>query len=386
MNNSKSILTVAPMCYYPPIEGASKRIIEVADALAGRGHRNTVLGKDFVYQAPVGPVRRLDPLARREWSRPLYGVEALLRLGHYNETKHCRRRWLDVMLRELEGIEFDILYIQFLYAYPFFREYVRGRPVLIDTANSEWQWYDRYAGSSVNPLVKLLCRTSKKRADRIMEILPAGTALVHCSESDMADYRRSRPDLRHLHVPHGCRASTRKTFSRHDDGPRRLLFFSSLSGKMNHDALAYFAESFWPALKDVATLTVAGSHPSRRVHDLCAARGWELRPNLPDDRVAAVFDAADFSILPYRYGVGGKLKLLEACGRGIPVLSTRAGACGQMELPRFVSVTDSPAEWRSIVMGGGFDEGLVDAEVASFLRKFRWSSVVDPLVEQLDEP
>jgi hypothetical protein len=378
-----SVLTVAPMCYYPPIEGASKRIVEITDAIAGHGYRNVLLGKDFVYDAP-GPVRRLELLWARERCRSMYGIEALLTLGHYNETKHCKKRWLDVMLGDLEAIAFDAIYVHFLYAYPFFKEYCRGKPLLIDTANSEWQWYDRYAESSRNPLVKLLCHTSKRRVDHVMEMLPAGTVMVHCSESDLEDYRAARPDLCHLHVPHGFKGSARKRFTSPDGGRKRLLFFSSLSGKMNRDALAYFAESFWPVLKDVATLTVAGSHPSREIRELCSAQGWVLRPNLSDDEVVGAFDAADFSILPYEYGVGGKLKLNEACGRGIPVLCTPAGACGQANLPEFVTISDSPERWRSIITEKVFDPADIDQEVGAFLERSNWVRVVSPLIKTLE--
>ena len=61
--------------------------------------------------------------------------------------------------------------------------------------------------------------------------------------------------------------------------PKQLLFCGSLSNAMNSDALTYFAHKFWPVIKPVAQLTVAGSNPSKHIRRLCADNNWSLVPN-----------------------------------------------------------------------------------------------------------
>jgi hypothetical protein len=255
---------------------------------------------------------------------------------------------------------------------------VRGRRILIDTGNSEWQWFDRFSENTRNPLVKLLCRSSKLRADAIMAELPAGTVMVHCSMSDLEDYRVRRPDLPHLLVPSGCQVAHREHSPDYSSASKRLLFFGNLSGKMNSDALRFFADEFWPSLADLATMIVAGSSPSRQVRRLCERNRWLLRPDVRSEEIAELFGEAHYMVMPFRYGVGSKLKLLEACGRGIPTITTSAGACGQSHLPPSVTISDSPDEWRSTIARPDPGAGSV---ASTFSREFHWNNVVAPLVD-----
>jgi hypothetical protein len=158
--------------------------------------------------------------------------------------------------------------------------------------------------------------------------------------------------------------------------PKQLLFFGSLGSQMSLDALQYFRRALWPSLAPHAKLLVAGAHPRSEIVALCAAEGWELRRDLTEDEVSQVFSETHYSILPFTYGAGSKLKFLDACGRGVPVLATAAGACGQWDLPSYVTVSDDPSVWAQTVLRGDPPGPRWREEVAAYGDEFQWENVV----------
>jgi glycosyltransferase involved in cell wall biosynthesis len=128
-----------------------------------------------------------------------------------------------------------------------------------------------------------------------------------------------------------------------------LIFIGALGIRMNLDALTHFAARYWPAFRarfgDAVTMTVAGSEPLKEVSELCAREGWGLAPNVSEERLGQLYAGATFSLLPFEYATGAKLKLLAALARGVPVLSTNAvGAQASLIAPPSL-MADDPSEW-----------------------------------------
>lgn len=371
-------LTLAPMAFYPPMMGDSKRVHRIARALLRHGVDGLCVGKDFLYRGDDDVKRSPKPI--RVPSRREVGVRAFLKRAHYNEVKHPTAEWLEFARPYLEDPSFDVVYCQFLFTYPTIAPFVKGRPLFVDTNNSEWGWYDRFAESTSSPLVKAVCGFSKRRADEMLASLPSDAIMVHVSQADLEDYQSRRPELMHLVVPNGADTMPRENVPDYvAPGKKNLLFFGSLGGKMSQDSLDYFARDFWPTLKDDAHMIVAGSHPTESIMALCQQNGWELRKDLTEEQVTQVYDETHYAILPFTYGAGSKLKMMDACGRGVPVLSTKAGAVGQDWLPNFVTIDESPQAWLAKIRsseGAGADwRGQVD----EFGRRYGWEGITSGL-------
>jgi hypothetical protein len=158
----------------------------------------------------------------------------------------------------------------------------------------------------------------------------------------------------------------------HSREPKQLLFVGSLSAQMNQDALRHLAERYWPHLRDVTRMCVAGSNPPSTVAALCAAQGWELLPNVTEDELDACYATAHFAVLPFAYGAGSKLKLMEACGRGVPALTTPAGVTGVNQIPPLVQVSEDPATWRKSVQECGPPTGEALQQTLNFADQVSW--------------
>jgi glycosyltransferase involved in cell wall biosynthesis len=204
---------------------------------------------------------------------------------------------------------------------------------------------------------------------------------MHVSERDSGLYRQLRPDLRHIVVENGTSIRLREVIPDYAGQEKRILIFvGNLSAKMNYDALKHFATRFWPSLREYAGFRVVGSHPPAHVEKLCETKGWKLYANVSEDCLQRLYSEAHFAALPFAYGEGSKLKLFEACGRGVPALSTHCGVVGVKQLPALVTVSDDPQVWRKRVIE---TRSLAETELDQLIRfaeEFSWSKLAEKVL------
>jgi glycosyltransferase involved in cell wall biosynthesis len=141
-----------------------------------------------------------------------------------------------------------------------------------------------------------------------------------------------------------------KEYPLHTDFKKiELLFVGALGVKHNLDALRWFSKQFYPTLKPILKqdlgVTIAGSSPTATVTELCRSFGWTLRPDLSEQDLARLYKASTFSILPFRYSTGVKLKLLETFAFGVPCLASEvlSDDVGTLRYPSLAS--NDPLEW-----------------------------------------
>ncbi len=363
--------------------GDAKRNHRLSRALQQIGVSNLYIGKNFVFHSDE-KVEQVAAQTYREWPRALTGLLAFTRRGHYNEVKHCTQRWRKFVAPYLCDERFNVVYCSLVFTYPLIASYVGKRLLVIDTQNSEWEWYASFRKATGNPLIKKVCDFSAARITQIMQQLPPQTIMAHVSESDAEAYRQHRPDLKHVVVPNGGDVSPRAQYPDYSSPKKRLLFFASLHGKMSLDALRHFAERFWPVLSDACEMVVAGANPSSAITALCSQHGWKLQVNLTEAEVDSVFEQTHYSVMPFFYGAGSKLKFFDAVTRGVPVLSTQAGACGQSShLPTFVTVSDDPQVWRKVVGETTSLDSDWKEQVVEFGNEYGWPAIARRLATEL---
>lgn len=372
----KSILNVSPHAYHPPNEGASARSFGLAIEFARLGMQSSYLAKE-VYYPDVGSDRPHLTRSVSERSREYYALRSLISRRHYTEVKHVTPDWERFANKAVAGQRYGFVLTHFVHSMP----WILGRkglpgPLIVDTHNSEWEWFDAYSNSSRNPLVKLICWISKRRAEELLRRIPAGSVMTHVSVNDSAAYERFRPDLKHVVLPNAIDLPARRRAPDYGMDRKTLLFFGSLAGKMNTDALNFFAARFWPALRESSRMVVMGSNPTPEIVGLCRQSGWDLIPDVTEQKAAEVFEEAHFVVLPFEYAAGSKHKFLNGCARGVPVLSTGAGLYGQTGKPAFVFVSEDPLEWRNQIQGLKSIPAGWEGERDRFFAEHSWSQVV----------
>jgi glycosyltransferase involved in cell wall biosynthesis len=112
--------------------------------------------------------------------------------------------------------------------------------------------------------------------------------------------------------------------------PRRrsILFVGRLSYEANRAALRWFVSECWPqiaAANSDVTLAVVGANPPQDVRRLIESLPRaDLHANVTD--VNEYYQSAMLSVVPVFRGTGVQMKLIEALGSGVPVVTSKAAA------------------------------------------------------------
>src|SRR5207245_3758284 len=92
----------------------------------------------------------------------------------------------------------------------------------------------------------------------------------------------------------------------------------------NQDAVEFFAHAIFPLVRaecpEVKFVVAGRNPPAYLVDKLSASNGVEFTGTVPDMR--PYLSAAAVVVVPLRFGSGTRIKILEACAAGKPVVST----------------------------------------------------------------
>ena len=150
--------------------------------------------------------------------------------------------------------------------------------------------------------------------------------LVNAEEVDVL---RSRAPEANVDVLTPLIAEGVPTLRRPDS--QTFVFLGLLSLPHNEDALtAFLTRTLAPALKVLPDmrLRIVGRDVSDRLRELADSFGSAVQLDGYVDDLNSVLSTCTALIAPLRFGSGVKIKVLEAVGRGIPVLATSVAAQG----------------------------------------------------------
>jgi hypothetical protein len=366
------LFVLAPHCELPARDGAAIRSLEIARGLSAGADETFFLAKRVALMLPSGEEQSMPGGERPSI---VAALGSAMSGKHYLVLKHMPAGWQQEVLEQIDAWKPDVIIVNFLWAWPMIAELAGPARVYIDTHNFDPEWWTNLSRNSRNPLKKLVCHHSLQAILETLRELPAGTGLIHVSERDATAYREIRPDLEHLVLPNGCTLRPRRKRPDYRALKKRLYFLGLLSVQISLDALEFFAREFWPQLREHADFYVLGGHPSSTVWQLCAQNGWQLRQDLSEEELAALIGEMHFAVLPFAYGAGSKLKLVDACGRGVPVLATEAGVKGFTGLPGTVLVSGEPSTWRErLAAMSEFDDAAVE-ETLEFAARYSWQKL-----------
>jgi glycosyltransferase involved in cell wall biosynthesis len=146
-----------------------------------------------------------------------------------------------------------------------------------------------------------------------------------------------------------------------DRAPARgsLLFLGTLDYLPNEDAVLYFTSAILPLLLDSEQIDfrVVGIKTPNSIRRLSALPGVAVVGAVRD--VAPEYARARIMVVPLRAGSGTRIKILEAFGFGVPVVSTTIGAAG-LDVVHEVHllIADTPEEFAAACLRLMEDDGL----------------------------
>jgi glycosyltransferase involved in cell wall biosynthesis len=168
-----------------------------------------------------------------------------------------------------------------------------------------------------------------------------------CSVLDAGDLMRRSPGAPVRVVPNSFPACG-PILPRQESAPVRALFLGTMTYHPNEDAVLFFCNQVLPLLRAEPSIDIeidiVGRGPSSQVMALAELPGVNVIGGV--EQVEPYYAAADFVIVPVRYGGGTRIKILEALALGRPIVSTSIGAEGlELRPGKDILIADTPEEF-----------------------------------------
>jgi glycosyltransferase involved in cell wall biosynthesis/SAM-dependent methyltransferase len=300
------------------------------------------------------------------------------------------RRAADRLRAHLRTTSYDIVQVCQLYMVRYLPQ-TPACPLVFDSVNAEARRLAVLAGAAPFTGRGLVARAQLGTVRRLEQNIARAASLVLAVSDEEVGYFQAIPDARVVLVPNGVDVAVWPQPLPLTSEPG-ILLMGSLNYSANVDAVMFFLEKILDHLAHpAARITVLGIDPpatlfnrARRAPRPVQITGFveSTRPYLEEARVLAV---------PLRYGGGTRLKILEALGAGIPVVSTTIGCEGLgLVHEREILIADDPREF-----AGCLDRLLVDDDLCARLalagrkvveRRFDWRTIAAQRAFRLDAP
>lgn len=353
-----------------------------------------VVGKCTVTRYRNGRLDRQTAFANRHISKPNAALRAIARNSHYLLEKFVTPEFRHVAREYLGNPEYNLVVFSFIWTAILIEDTpsMPGRFYCVETHNDEFKWFDNLGNSYRNPVAKWAAVQSKRWL-RLFLARHSDKRFVyfHVSRADYEGYLKVIP----RHTGYVTRVGSDLPDGHFDWPPVgakiRLIFVGSLGVKMNLDGLRIFREEFYPDLRagfgENVEVLVVGSNPSGDVKALCEEMNWTIYADVSQSKLFELYKSATFSLLPFHYVVGRKLKILETLGLGVPFLATTAMAEQVDELLHPCLLSDDPQEWvrrvREVQHDGIHPERR--AALVKYARRYSWTAIADQMYKDLRE-
>lgn len=357
------ILFVTNNLPVPPTNGQAIRTLSILQGLASLGHQLY-----FVSFATGGGSRNLDPLTTYCQSidlleRPLTNMSqgadyirraaCMLRRKPYSVERFRSSSIGEKIAGHLSKEKPDLVFCDSVYALVNVPE--TEIPILLNTHNVEYAIYERYHDLERSPVRKFYAGAEAQlMKDVERKSCYRSASILACSQKDREALSKLCPDVPVYVVPNTVDTDFYRPVPNKDGGSPDpvMLFQGSMDWYPNRDAVEYFVHDILPKVRTMAPnakFIVAGRNPPAQfVADLSRVRGVEFTGTVADMR--PYLASATVVVVPLRLGSGTRIKILEACAAGKPVVSTRIGAEGlDLRDEREIVLADQPSEFAQAV-------------------------------------
>ena len=380
---NRPVLVVAPHLCFPERNGADILVERTSRFLSQHAGFVDLIGCRAVRRYRAAVIVDERPVPNRLRPQWLAGIRCLARRSHYLLERFNTPVIERVIRQQWDREDYGIVLASYLVTLPMLPPLTAAQRLFVWTHNDEFKWFEDLRRFSRNPLRKAVASQSLRWLHHATPRLAEGATLLHVSEEDRRGFDRMIPGHRNLVVPVGTdMASSPRWQEVAAGGPVVLTFMGSLSVQMAGDALQHFHEHYEPALREAfgsrLSIRVVGSQPTRIVKKLCRVLDWKLHADVTDDALSALLSESTFTILPFPYATGVKLKLMRSLGNGIPFLATSVTKSPGFKVPPGCCFADEPAEWVASIQQwlASPDKPALRRELLAVAESYSWPTVV----------
>lgn len=204
-------------------------------------------------------------------------------------------------------------------------------PSVLFQHNVEAEIWRRHAATATNPVARAFFTLQHRRMVRFeAAACRRFDEVIAVSERDAAHFREVYGCPHVSAVPTGVDTEGFRPSGRVGRIAGNVVFTGAMDWMPNVDGIGWFVQEVWPRVRAAvpgATFTIVGRQPVARIRELAdAATGVEVTGGVPD--VRPYLERASLCVVPLRVGGGTRLKVYEAMGMEVPLVSTAIGAEG----------------------------------------------------------
>jgi glycosyltransferase involved in cell wall biosynthesis len=342
----KEILFVCPYDnIYPPMNGGMQRCFNILHQLAKKFKVTVIIHQDksdFEIAIPLYPALGSVKIYStkyeeepRDFFSPFPGrIKKAIRYRLYKRvikgtTDGSFLLYYSLLNKLMKQQEFNVIMLENLAtinSVSVIRRHDKNVPIIYDAHNVD----SKLAMESIS-----MC-SSKSEAIGMQNVestlYKKVNSIITCSEKDKADFLlMNQYKLPVFVIPNGVAIPEH---SLHEgimkDVPTHIIFCGSMGYAPNEEAIFWFYNEIWPVVKskfpELIFLIVGSGVVPLSLHHLQSDKSVVFSGKVND--LQPWYNMATLSIVPIKTGSGTRLKIMEAMGYGIPVVSTSKGAEG----------------------------------------------------------
>lgn len=292
-----------------------------------------VFNKTFFFQIETSTIKKIFNFVRG------------LPVGQYNSWKKYSKI--------LRADDYDVVYIDFS-RHDYVLDWAKKNtlPVVIRIHNIEYDYFNRIVkgtGSRKQKLSSYFKREAMRKSER--KCMYGADALLFLTEEDKARAYTLYPQLDSKSnekniMPVCVDISGLCNYAVGMKKPYVLLTGSLWYGANAYGAM-WFLNNVWPTIgakNPEWSLVVAGARPNDDIQKLCMEASHCTLVDTPDD-MSPYFNEASIYVAPVFDGAGMKVKVAEALGWGLPVVSTSHALIGYEGVDSVCIQADSKEEF-----------------------------------------
>ena len=343
----KSVLIIIPYDrIYPPMNGGMQRCFHILHQLALHFKVTAIINQDkllFQKALPFYPaLAAVNIYSTRNQKQTLDMVSILppriknaLRYRWYKRTLKATTdgnflMYYPLLKRMLKKNSYDAVILEnldTLNAVDIIRRFDKKTKIIYDTLNVGYRLAEQEVkkGMMKTGQMQGILETEKNFYKNL-------DAIFTCSNIELADFKTINKGYLHgAVIPNGVELFPQLFDTGvSSDYPEYIIFCGSLFYEPNAEGLAWFCNKIWPAVKQsfpsLKLLVVGSGNLAAQSEAKEQDNNWIFTGTVAD--VKPFYNQAAVAIVPLKSGSGTRLKILEAMGLGVPVISTAKGAEG----------------------------------------------------------
>lgn len=364
------ILMISPFPPYPPDSGGRIRQWELIKAL-GKKHDLTLAffinqGDEKILEGAFDGFCSRVHMITHVFDETLLGQQTL----PWPARAYAAEAMLSI-LKKLSSEKFDLLICEFIFTAQ--HRALFNIPAVLHEHNIESSLFKQYSelpGVEQREIFgiardarfwKATWMTMRRYEDQTW---PLFDMRISVSDLDRQEMDKRCPDGRSIVAENGVDINKFRLLP--INRSKKILFVGTMDYFPNEDGAMFLTREIMPhvwRLDPGIRLCIVGRNMPKHIRDLSADPRIETIMNAPDIREVAAECSA--SVVPLRLGGGTRIKILEAFGLGLPVISTSRGCEGLAVADgRHLLIRDNPAQFASAMA-----ETVNNHELSDTLRK-----------------